>query len=165
MPTTDRETRLRLYKEYTELSNQYQELANKLKPFSLTTKNRDKFNELLHVGDSMDAKYHELLEAFGIRRIPLGDQTESWLEKIEGKKVKEIVNYGCDNYSDLGYAQLVVFVDGTRKIYCELGNSSNCDLSADLNFFRLLIQLGVLIQIIVGQRGLFFFILSITQSQ
>ncbi len=50
------------------------------------------------------------------------------MEKLAGKMVKNngIVSFECDEFGDLGYAELITFVDGTHKIHCELGYSRDC---------------------------------------
>ena len=55
-------------------------------------------------------------------------KSKSDLEKLAGKKVKNngIISYECDEFGDLGYAELITFVDGTHKIHCELGYSRDC---------------------------------------
>jgi len=45
---------------------------------------------------------------------------KTMLEKIAGKTVRDVVPYECDEYSDLGNAELVTFIDGTQNISCEL---------------------------------------------
>jgi len=66
----DRETRLRLYEEFKKLDDQYRKLADKLRPFMLTTSNQAEHEQLLEVGGRLDSKLHELQEAFGVRRVP-----------------------------------------------------------------------------------------------
>lgn len=66
----DEETRKRLSAEFKELYTQYKELADRLKPFMLTEKNKNEHLQLLELGRKLDAKHEELLSAFGVKRIP-----------------------------------------------------------------------------------------------
>ena len=70
MSMANREVRLRLYKQFKELDNQYRKLAGKLKPFMLTSSNRVEHEQLLEVGRRLESKLHELQEAFGVKRVP-----------------------------------------------------------------------------------------------
>jgi hypothetical protein len=60
---------------------------------------------------------------------------KTYLEKIAGKKVKEITHHECDECGDLGYAELITFADGTRRISCEFGNSRRCKLTCGFELF------------------------------
>lgn len=67
---------------------------------------------------------------------PLGE--ESWLERLEGKKVREVTRYQCEKYSGEELPQLVTFEDGTQGIQCDfltLGICSKCDYFKPLSSF------------------------------
>jgi len=70
MPMADHQERMRLYGEYKELDDQYRQLAEKLKPFMLTTTNRPDHERLLEIGRKLSRKLEELNAAFGVKRIP-----------------------------------------------------------------------------------------------
>lgn len=60
---------------------------------------------------------------------------KTYLEKIAGKKVKGITHFECDDYGDLGYAELITFTDGTHRIRCELGSSRDCKRTCGFELF------------------------------
>jgi hypothetical protein len=66
---SDNETKKRFTKEFEELYAQYRKLADKLRPFMLTTENQKEYQQLLELGKKLDAKHEELLAAYGIKRI------------------------------------------------------------------------------------------------
>ena len=68
MPMADADTRGRLYNEYLALDDEYRKLAEKLKPFTVTTDNRGEHQRLWELGGRLEAKLHELQEASMVRR-------------------------------------------------------------------------------------------------
>lgn len=58
-----------------------------------------------------------------------GKRLESWLEKLEGKKVRQVRKYECSQYSGEELPQVVTFEDGDEGVWCEfldLGICSKC---------------------------------------
>ncbi len=68
MPNVDRAARERLYDEYLALDEQYRELAERLRPFEVKTLNRHQHRQLWEIGNQLEAKLHELLEASFVRQ-------------------------------------------------------------------------------------------------
>ena len=68
MPIADAETRARLYAEYVALSDEFRNLADRLKPFATTPESRVQFREFADLAKRLEAKLHELQEASAVRR-------------------------------------------------------------------------------------------------
>jgi len=68
MPTADAQTRARLYSEFVSLDDEYRKLADSLKPFEPTAENRADYLRMVDLSQKLEAKAHELQEAFTVRR-------------------------------------------------------------------------------------------------
>jgi len=55
-----------------------------------------------------------------------GKRLESWLEKLEGKKVRQVRKYECPQYSGEEFPQVVTFADGDERVWCEFLDRGIC---------------------------------------
>ncbi len=63
--------RMKIYKEFLEIYDQYRKLEGELKPFMRTSKNSTKYDRVVIIGCKLETKLKELQAVFDVERIPI----------------------------------------------------------------------------------------------